>query len=212
MKELKYPSKETIYKLTKDLKLRRINEYTQDWEIEVANVTQLAEYIKYYEDTNLNVNEKTTLMRIILEAYNDYILLEETKDDYEAKIEYLIKKDYSIFNEIIEYWSCDDANLEDCFAITSFIRSLQLQFQPIYSAISSAINQWDPIGLFPMAPEDEYRNEIIKIFTYLDQNPNVTEEELAQKINEIFQISFGTDVYFEDIRGCMNVAKQIIDK
>lgn len=126
MKELKYPSKETIYKLTKDLKLKGINEYTQDWEYEVADVTQLAEYIKYYEYSNLNVNEKTTLMRIILEAYNDYIILEETKDNYGEKIELLIKKDYSIFSEIIKYWSCGNEKLEDCFAITPFIRSLKL--------------------------------------------------------------------------------------
>lgn len=129
MKELKYPSKETIHKLTKDLKLQGINKYTQDWEYEVANVNQLSDYLKYYQANNLNVNEKTTLMRIILEAYNEYILFEkqkDKKDTYGDKIEFLIKKDYSIFGEIIEYWSCSDEKLEDCFAITPFIRNLQI--------------------------------------------------------------------------------------
>ena len=48
-----------------------------------------------------------------------------------------------------------------------------------------AINEWDPIGFFPMAPKDEYMNEIKKIYEYLNAIPNVTEEKLAKKINEI---------------------------
>ena len=73
-----------------------------------------------------------------------------------------------------------------------------------------AINEWDPIGFFPMAPKDEYMNEIKKIYEYLNAIPNVTEEKLAKKINEIFFISFGTDVYIEDTEQCLNVAKYII--
>ncbi len=113
--------------MTKDLKLQSISKFSQDWEYEVADVSQLAEYLKYYQANNLNVNEKTTLMRIILQAYDEYIVFEKQKDDkYGDKIEFLIKKDYSIFDDIIKYWSCGDQNLEDCFAITPFIRSLQL--------------------------------------------------------------------------------------
>ena len=74
-----------------------------------------------------------------------------------------------------------------------------------------AINEWDPIGFFPMAPKDEYINEIKKIYEYLNSIPNVTEEKMAQKINEIFLISFGSDVYVEDIEGCLNVARHIIN-
>lgn len=73
-----------------------------------------------------------------------------------------------------------------------------------------AINEWDPIGFFPMAPKDEYMNEIKKIYEYLNTIPNVTEEKLAKKINEIFLMSFGTDVYIEDTEQCLNVAKYII--
>ena len=74
-----------------------------------------------------------------------------------------------------------------------------------------AINEWDPIGLFPMAPEDEYMNEIIKIMEYLDAVRDITEEKLAIKINQIFIASFGDDVYAEDIKGCLNVARKIIN-
>lgn len=42
------------------------------------------------------------------------------------------------------------------------------------------VNKWDPIGFFPMAPNDEYINEIRKIYEYLNVSKNVTEEKLAK--------------------------------
>lgn len=53
--------------------------------------------------------------------------------------------------------------------------------------------------------------EIKKIYEYLNISSNVTEEKLAKRINEIFLISFGSDVYIEDIEGCLKVAKNIIN-
>ena len=44
MKEIKYPSGETIKKLTKELGLKKTSEFTQDWEYEVADANQLAAY------------------------------------------------------------------------------------------------------------------------------------------------------------------------
>lgn len=76
--------------------------------------------------------------------------------------------------------------------------------------ILMVVNEWDPIGFFPMAPKDEYIDEIKKIYKYLNENQNVTEEKLAKKINEIFIQSFGSDIYIEDIEGCLKVAKGII--
>ena len=72
------------------------------------------------------------------------------------------------------------------------------------------VNEWDPIGFFPMAPKDEYINEIKKIYEYLNVSQDITEENLANKINEIFLMSFGSDVYVEDTEGCSRVAKDII--
>lgn len=126
MKEIKYPSGETIKKLTKELGLKKTSEFTQDWEYEVADANQLAAYIEYYQKSLLNINERATLMRIVLESYNDYITLKNDDDDeYGEIIKSLIKKDYSIHKEVIKTWACEgEESLEDCFYITPFIRDI----------------------------------------------------------------------------------------
>ena len=125
MNELKYPSKETIKRLTTELRLEGADEYTQDWEYEVANVNQLPDYINFYRNSELNFNERATLMRIILEAYNDYINPENEEDGYRESIKEFLKKDYLIHRDTIMYWSCGNDDLADCFAISSFIRKIQ---------------------------------------------------------------------------------------
>lgn len=68
------------------LGLEGVTEYTQDWECEVANIDQLPKYINYYKIKQLNLNEKITLMRIILKSYNDYIEMNYNKDEYGGKL------------------------------------------------------------------------------------------------------------------------------
>ena len=64
-------------------------------------------------------------MRIILEAYNDYINPENEEDVYRESIKEFLKKDYLIHRDTIMYWSCGNDDLADCFAISSFIRKIQ---------------------------------------------------------------------------------------
>ena len=125
-KAVDYPSKETIIRLTKELQLKGAHNFTQDWEYEVANAEQLQNYIEYYQKEKLNVNEKVTLMRIILEAYNDFVALNAKDCRYRDMITELIECDYSIHKETIKYWSCEGEELENCFIITAFVRSIKV--------------------------------------------------------------------------------------
>lgn len=131
--EIKYPSKETIEKLTKDLELTGADEFSQDWECEVANVDQLPELIKFYTKNKLNKNEKSTLMRIILEAYNDLINNTQGEDRVGEIIENLLINDSNIHEENIKYWSCENDSLEDCFAITPLIRKVRDRINKLFS-------------------------------------------------------------------------------
>lgn len=123
--ELRCPSKETIIRLTKELQLKGSDEFSQDWEYEVADAEQLQSYIDYYQNEKLNVNEKATLMRIILEAYNDLVTLDAQECMYQNMIKQLLQHDYSIHEETVQYWSCEDEDLENCFGITGFVRSIR---------------------------------------------------------------------------------------
>ena len=77
--------------------------------------------------------------------------------------------------------------------------------------ITQIINDWDPIGFFPMAPKDEYYNEIKKISEFVYSNCNLQVQPLAQEINKIFSETFGTDVYDEDLEQCAVIAKRILN-
>ena len=72
------------------------------------------------------------------------------------------------------------------------------------------INEWDPIGLFPMAPLDEYMPEVVEISKILDSS-KISKEKLGQEINMIFLRKFGCDVYVEDIRKCIEIAQKILE-
>lgn len=78
--------------------------------------------------------------------------------------------------------------------------------------ITRIINEWDPVGFFPMAPKDEYINEITKIYRYI-LSDHVTEVDLlAKTINSIFIETFGRNVYHQDMEQCMSVASKILSE
>ena len=54
MINLEYPSKKTIERLTNDLKLKSVDDFTQDWECEVVDVAKISEYFSYYYISSLN--------------------------------------------------------------------------------------------------------------------------------------------------------------
>lgn len=76
--------------------------------------------------------------------------------------------------------------------------------------ITKIINDWDPIGLFPMAPKNEYVIEIKRIYEYILKNQNLQIITLAEVINQIFMQTFGADVYDENIEQCILVAEKIL--
>lgn len=127
MNETRYPTIETMNRLKQDLNLKGDHKYIQDWEIEVADVEQLSQYIDYYKNARLNKNEKATLMRIILEAYNECFAV---KNNYEETIREFLQRDYLIHKEVIEYYSDEgEEDPDNWFYITPFVRSIKKQKQ-----------------------------------------------------------------------------------
>lgn len=73
--------------------------------------------------------------------------------------------------------------------------------------IKNIINEWDPIDLFPFAPEDEYNKEIEKISDILTLD--ISLEVLAIKIKQIFVDSFGEEMFFRDDESVSKIAEKL---
>ena len=75
--------------------------------------------------------------------------------------------------------------------------------------ITRIINEWDPIDLFACGcPEDEYKFEIEDIEKAM--RSNLSQEELASEIFDIFTVYFGHDVFTKSIDECMEIAKSLL--
>lgn len=77
--------------------------------------------------------------------------------------------------------------------------------------IRDIINEWDPIGLFPMAPEDEYEKEIAEIHNLLTEE-KMSLERIEEGIEKIFIKAFGEDLFyaFTSKEKCKEVARKLI--
>ncbi|EAD6956814.1 DUF1871 family protein [Listeria monocytogenes] len=68
----------------------------------------------------------------------------------------------------------------------------------MYEKVEKIINDWDPIELFPLAPKDEYSQEINKIISIVQENPNIDMNVLGKGIRKIFIDSFGEKLIFKN--------------
>ncbi|HBL8351046.1 TPA: DUF1871 family protein, partial [Listeria monocytogenes] len=68
----------------------------------------------------------------------------------------------------------------------------------MYEKVEKIINDWDPIELFPLAPKDEYSQEINKIISIVQENPNIDMNVLGKGIRKIFIDSFGENLIFKN--------------
>ncbi len=75
--------------------------------------------------------------------------------------------------------------------------------------IRKIINEWDPINLFPYAPDDEYSVEIEMIKEGIKKVNN--QEELTALIQEIFISQFGNDYFDFSIEESKNISKKIYE-
>ncbi|CAI3304161.1 DUF1871 family protein [Enterococcus gallinarum] len=79
----------------------------------------------------------------------------------------------------------------------------------MYDKVEKIINEWDPIELFPMAPKDEYSQEIKKIVNILKDKSSLDKEKLANSLKMIFVESFGKDMFFRDNES--NIAEKLLN-
>ncbi|HBV68410.1 MAG TPA: DUF1871 domain-containing protein [Clostridiales bacterium] len=78
--------------------------------------------------------------------------------------------------------------------------------------VRKIINEFDPLGLLPYAPPDEYEGEIRGIILFLEDNKGCDLAVLANQIFETFKRTLGVDAFRKSIEDCRQVAYKILSR
>lgn len=125
----KFVTKSAIEGLVKKVKLPAPDEFSQDWENEVSDSSRITEFLYAYENIELNKDEKFALMIIIISSFNDAMVDGKAEENWASLIRYHLLQDISIHKNTIYYWSMlDEDDLENCHAVTSFMREIAKKF------------------------------------------------------------------------------------
>lgn len=115
-------------KIIEQLSKKLLLPYTgieQDWDIEMANSNRINDFLKFYQQNDLLVDEKIAVMSLILASYEDFLNESDLEFDYRwDDISFILESERVIFEDLINYWSLSDEIGEDnIFRITLLIRN-----------------------------------------------------------------------------------------
>lgn len=118
--------KEIIEQLSKELLLP----YTgieQDWDIEMADSNRINDFLKFYQQNDLSVDEKIAVMSLILASYEDFLNENDLEIDNRWKdVSPILETERVIFVDLINYWSLSNEVEEDnLFRITPLMRKIK---------------------------------------------------------------------------------------
>jgi len=99
--------------------------HSQEWPCEVCDLKSPSEWMDDYSRTDLNDDEKSVLMAIIVEAMSCILSLEMVKTDDAIRLKQFVLGDYALHKELMDDWANWDASEdEEGFPITPVIRNL----------------------------------------------------------------------------------------
>ncbi len=77
------------------------------------------------------------------------------------------------------------------------------------AVIKTVLDVWDPLMLFPLAPDDEYNRETEKIIKYINHS-EIAVENLSEYIYDVYKSSFGS--HFDYLNSdCIWIARKIMN-
>ncbi|UPT71186.1 MAG: hypothetical protein M0D53_01880 [Flavobacterium sp. JAD_PAG50586_2] len=121
--KLRFVTQKAIEELTRDLNLEYDLDDYQDWEFIVGKPEDVEKYIKHY-NSETNDDNKFALMEIIIQATEEQ-KAEKDFVKYSEITRNLLSENFKLHEYSIFYWSCfDNNNLEDCWRVTPYMRSL----------------------------------------------------------------------------------------
>lgn len=118
-----------IRQVCQDLGLPLGNSFTQDWAYELPekfrDEKSLHRYLAAYNKEKYGAHEKRLLMQLSLDIVNDLLLQEAAvgRRTWNA-VSDLLRKNYKLHRDQVEYWAVPGEPLEDAFALTPLARAL----------------------------------------------------------------------------------------
>ena len=121
-----------------------------------------------------------------------------------------LKRDW---NKIVDIW-CSPSMIDFEFKKDKYKKMIEQSNQewgdrrPIFKIVKKEIDKWNPYGLLPEFPNDEFDGESTRIASDIDWNS--TTDKIAKLISNEFTFSFG-DEYMFSLKCCIQTAKNIRD-
>ncbi len=81
------------------------------------------------------------------------------------------------------------------------------KYKRLCQLVKGIIDQWDPVGLLPICPPDEYDMEIESIVAIVARDIDM--DTLASEIQAVFLEAFGADAFNKDINECLVIAEKL---
>lgn len=117
-----FPSADAIAFLNRSLDLPARGD-EQDWEIELADKSRVAEFLDFYETNELTREQQFALMSLVLASLDDLATASPLDQSLWQRIALLITRDRKLFKYLVEYWASLD-KADDKFAISHLVRSI----------------------------------------------------------------------------------------
>lgn len=103
-------------------------EYDQDWEFTAGDSKHTEDYIDFYHEFPLTPQQKTAMINMIIEGFEDLIWEQIDQDILNKiwdRIKMILLGDKQLHYQTIVYWSCFDIELEkDRWRVSKFMREL----------------------------------------------------------------------------------------
>jgi len=121
-----------------------------------------------------------------------------------------LKRDW---NKIVDIW-CSPSIIDFEFKKDKYKKMIEQSNRewgdrrPIFKIVKKEIDKWNPYGLLPDCPKDEFDGESTRIA--LDMDWNFTTDKIAKLISDEFTFSFGDEDMFS-LKCCKPTAKNIRD-
>jgi hypothetical protein len=117
--------KSAVSFLNKELKLPATG-LEEDWEIEMADGTRVADFISYILNEELSSQVKYALMALILASYEECLVSGDVpKNNQWLIISTVIREHLDLYADLLNYWAVQgDENKDSWFEITPMIREL----------------------------------------------------------------------------------------